>query len=214
MHLVDVQVGFLGSFPIIGAGISIATGAAFACKQSRTSDRIVVCFFGEGAANNGCFHESLNIASVYALPILYVCENNGMTINLPSREVSATQLVAERTSGYLIQSATVDGHDPIAVYKAAERAVSISRKGRPFLLEALTTRLRPHKEHLPDPRDLSKLRDCLHEFEAFLKREQLVTAEDINVTKGRMHLEVERAVEHATSSSWPDRSSAISDNWG
>lgn len=212
MHLVDPDVGFLGSFPIIGACISIATGVALSIKHLH-QDRIAVCFFGEGAANNGCFHEALNIASVYALPVLYVCENNGLTINLPSREVSARERVADRAGAYAINSATVDGHDPIAVYKAAEGAVKCVRDGRPFLLEAITTRLRPHKEHLHDPRDRSELRDSLHEFENYLRRSKLVEESQIEDVRERIRSQVSIAVKSAMNAAWPEPSAALSDNW-
>ena len=149
MHIADVDLGILGANGIVGAGQPIATGAAFACKYKK-SDAVVVCFFGDGASNRGTFHESLNMASIWKLPVIYVCENNLYGISNCQRDHMKVVDVSERAGAYGMPGVTVDGNDVIAVNEAAEAAVARARRGDgPSLIECKTWRWRGHFEGDP-----------------------------------------------------------------
>ncbi len=154
-HLCVKDVNFLGTNGITGGGIPIATGAALSIKL-RDEDRIAVCFFGDGASNQGAFHESLNMASVWGLPILYVCENNMYGMSTRFSMVSKYEDVAKRACAYGIESTIVDGMDIEKVYSTTEKILSKVRNGSPFLLEAKTYRFCGHSKS--DPR-LYRTRD-------------------------------------------------------
>jgi pyruvate dehydrogenase E1 component alpha subunit len=144
MHLTDFNRGMLGAFAIVGSGIPIATGAALSGKL-RGSGQVAVAFFGDGAVNEGTFHESLNMASLWKLPVIYVIENNQYALSMTVRESSAVPDLASRACAYAIPGVQVDGNDVTAVYRAARDAVQRAREGDgPTLLEARTYRLRGH----------------------------------------------------------------------
>ena len=149
MHIADVGLGILGANGIVGAGQPIATGAAFACKYKKT-DAVAVCFFGDGASNRGTFHESLNMASIWKLPVIFVCENNMYGISNSQRNHMTISDIADRAGAYGIPGITVDGNDVIAVYEAACAAVKRARDGDgPSLIECKTWRWRGHFEGDP-----------------------------------------------------------------
>ncbi|MBP2665443.1 MAG: acoA [Firmicutes bacterium] len=149
MHIADVELGILGANGIVGAGQPIATGAAFACKY-RKSDSVVVCFFGDGAANRGTFHESLNLASIWNLPVVFVCENNMYGISNCQREHMNICDISDRSAAYGIPGVTVDGNDVVAVYETVAEAVKRARNGEgPSLVECKTWRWRGHFEGDP-----------------------------------------------------------------
>ncbi len=149
MHIADVGLGILGANGIVGAGQPIATGAAFACKYKKT-DAVAVCFFGDGASNRGTFHESLNMASIWKLPVIFVCENNMYGISNSQRNHMTISDIADRAGAYGIPGITVDGNDVIAVYEAAFAAVKRARDGDgPSLIECKTWRWRGHFEGDP-----------------------------------------------------------------
>lgn len=144
MHIADFGVGILGANGIVGAGPPIATGAGLAAKL-RESGQVTVCFFGDGASNQGTFHESLNLASVWKLPVIYLCENNMYGEWTPAADVVSVQDVADRAGGYNIPGVTVDGQDVIAVYEAVTEAVKRARAGDgPSLVECKTYRFEGH----------------------------------------------------------------------
>ena len=149
MHIADVELGILGANGIVGAGQPIATGAAFACKY-RKSDSVVVCFFGDGASNRGTFHESLNLASIWNLPIVFVCENNMYGISYCQRDHMNICDISDRSAAYGIPGVTVDGNDVVAVYETVAEAVKRARNGDgPSLVECKTWRWRGHFEGDP-----------------------------------------------------------------
>src|SRR5687768_8097898 len=125
-HIAVKEIGFLGTNGITGGGLPVATGAALTAKLRRTG-QVVFCFFGDGAANQGSFHESLNMASVWKLPIVYVCENNGYAMWTASREVTSVPRIAARAASYGMSGATVDGMDLLAVREAAWEATMRAR---------------------------------------------------------------------------------------
>jgi TPP-dependent pyruvate/acetoin dehydrogenase alpha subunit len=149
-HMACFELGFLGSFGITGGGIPIATGAALAAQYRKTG-QVVVAFFGDGAANQGTFHESLNMAAIWRLPIVYLCENNLYAMSLPFRDGFAVPHVADRAVGYGMPGAIVDGNDVVAVRDAVAQAAERARAGDgPTLIEAKTYRCLGHSRG--DPR--------------------------------------------------------------
>jgi pyruvate dehydrogenase E1 component alpha subunit len=144
MHLADFSVGSLGETSIVGSGLPIATGGALSAKM-RGIDRVALCFFGDGAANQGAFHESLNIASVWKLPVIYLCENNQYALSTPAASVISVANIADRAAAYSMPGKIVDGQDPIAVYEVVTEAVKRARAGHgPTLIEAKTYRYHEH----------------------------------------------------------------------
>lgn len=144
MHIADFSVGMLGANGIVGAGLPIATGAGITCKKSGKKN-IAVSFFGDGAANEGTFHESINMASVLKLPVLYVCENNLYGFSTQYRRVTNIADIADRAAAYGIRGIVADGMDVIDVYKKTSEAVdSIRRTCEPVLLECKTYRYMGH----------------------------------------------------------------------
>jgi pyruvate dehydrogenase E1 component alpha subunit len=150
MHLLDVSRGVLGSYAIIGAQLVIANGSAWSA-QYRGSGQVTVCFFGDGATNIGAFHEALNLAAVWALPVVFVCENNGYMEYTPIESVTAVKRpAADRASAYGLSALVVDGNDVEAVYDMAAAAIDRARQGGgPSLIEALTYRHGGHSRADP-----------------------------------------------------------------
>jgi TPP-dependent pyruvate/acetoin dehydrogenase alpha subunit len=128
MHIADLDLGILGANGIVGGGLCLAAGAALSC-QYRGTDQVVVCFFGDGAFNQGSFHESANLAAVWKLPVVYVCENNQFALSTRASSALAIGDLAARARGYGFPGVTVDGKDVMAVYAAAEAAVARARAG-------------------------------------------------------------------------------------
>ncbi|MBI2505598.1 MAG: thiamine pyrophosphate-dependent dehydrogenase E1 component subunit alpha [Candidatus Latescibacteria bacterium] len=144
MHIADMSLGILGANGIVGGGFGIATGAALSAKL-RQSDQVCVCFFGDGAANQGIMLETINMAVVWNLPAIYVCENNQYGEHTPFTSVTGVPRIADRAAGLGLEGVSVDGSDVLAVHEAAARAVAKARKGKgPTLIEALTYRFRGH----------------------------------------------------------------------
>ncbi len=144
MHISNMELGMLGANGIVGAGPPIAVGAAFSAKY-RSTDRVAVSFFGDGASNEGAFHEAANMAALYKLPVVFVCENNGYGEYTPQAGHQAIVDVADRAAGYGMPGVVVDGMDAVAVFEAAAAAVGRARKGEgPTLLECKTYRFFDH----------------------------------------------------------------------
>ncbi len=172
MHIADFGIGMLGANGIVVGGIAIVTGAGLAA-QMEGSGAVAVSFFGDGASNAGPFHECLNIAATWKLPMLYVCENNMYAAQTPAAATHALGDVAARAAGYGIPGVVVDGNDVFAVYQAANAAVERARSGAgPTLIECKTYRWRAHTERRgqPDPRDPA-------EVEAWRRRDPIALLE-------------------------------------
>jgi len=151
MHLADTTVGIIGESAIVGGGIPLATGCGLSAKVRKT-DQVCLCFFGDGAVNQGTFHESLNMASLWKLPVVYLCENNGYAITTSVAISHAQQEVAKRAVAYAMPGITVDGQDVRAVYDATSAAVARARRGEgPTLIEAKTYRFEEHEVGLVCP---------------------------------------------------------------
>ena len=150
MHLFAPEVGLMGTSGIVGPCILQAAGAGYSFRILQ-SDRVAVAFFGDGAVNNGAFHEGLNLASIWKLPVLFVCENNQYATEVPFRYASGNPSVSSRGAAYGMPGVEVDGNDVLAVCQAAEVAAARARRGDgPTLIECLTYRTRPHAEGMGD----------------------------------------------------------------
>ena len=149
MHLFDVQRNFMGGHAIVGAHIPLAAGAGFAIKY-RGTDQLSICFFGEAAANIGAFHETLNMAALWKLPVIFLCENNRYGLGTALERASSVYHISDRGCAYEMDDETVDGMDVLAVYEAVRRAVERARSGKlPTLIEARTYRYMGHS--MADP---------------------------------------------------------------
>ena len=219
MHIADFSVGMLGANGIVGAGMPIATGAALAA-QLEGSDKVAVAFFGDGASNEGSFHGSLNLASIWKLPAIYVCENNRWASGVSASYGNSVEDVSVRSVSYNIPGFSVDGTDVLAVYEAAEGAVKRARAGEgPTLIECKTFRWRLHAEQRgnpADPRpaeelDMGLRNDPLEGFRAILADQGLATSSALQTIDEEVQAEVDAAVAFAKSSPLPAPEDALLD---
>jgi TPP-dependent pyruvate/acetoin dehydrogenase alpha subunit len=218
MHIADLELGVLGANGIVAAGIAIATGAALA-EKLQGSTNVALCFFGDGASNNGVFHESMNLAAVWSLPIVFLCENNGYTELTPMADLTACGSVVQRASAYGLAGEAVDGNDVRAVYNATEHAVAQARQGVPSLIEARTYRLEDHNEGLEQvtgsrrPRsevDSWRAKDPVARARAACEADG-ISPEDIAAVEERVAAEVEDARAFGEASPEPQPDQAYSD---
>jgi TPP-dependent pyruvate/acetoin dehydrogenase alpha subunit len=163
MHIADVATGNLGANGIVAGGIPIAAGAALAF-QLRGEDRVVACFFGDGATNEGAFHEAVNLAAIWKLPVVFVCENNKYGMSFSTEKSIAVEHISERAAAYGFPGVTVDGNDVVAVYDAVQVAVDRARAGEgPTLVEAVTYRWKGHSK---SDKNLYRTKDEIAEWRA------------------------------------------------
>lgn len=209
MHIFDKRLGLLGGNGIIGAQIPLATGAGFSAKY-RGTRQVAVAFFGDGASNQGTFHEALNMASLWALPVLFVCENNLYAATTAAEIALAIPNVAEKAAGYGMPGEVVDGQDVLAVHEVASRAVERARDGGgPTLIEAKTYRFTGHagagqgQHNNPEELACWTERDPICVFEEKLIDDGLMTAQEQETVKDEVLAEVEAAVEFAQNSRFP-----------
>lgn len=195
MHLVDLDCGFLGANGVVGAGLPLAVGAALAARILGESF-IAVCFFGDGANNQGTFHESLNLAAVWNLPVVFVCENNEYGISISLRDQQRVKNVADRASSYGMPSEIVDGNDVLAVWGAVSRAAAAARAGKgPTLVECMTYRVCGHYEGDPQKYRAKEEVERWKQKDPILRFEKLMLEKRI-LDRGQMdaiRLETERA---------------------
>ncbi|MFQ5666807.1 MAG: thiamine pyrophosphate-dependent dehydrogenase E1 component subunit alpha, partial [Candidatus Binatia bacterium] len=220
MHIVSYELGILGANGIVGAGIPIATGAALA---SNLSDKktVAVSFFGDGASNEGTFHESLNLAGLWRLPAIYVCQNNAYAEFTPTAESTAVVDIATRAAGYNMPGIVVDGNDVLAVYEAALGAVERARRGEgPTLIEAKTYRWEGHvvgeQAFVGEYRDAGELEAAKRRCPILLFRQKVLATGFVEAAElDRLHAEVQHdvddAVAFAQSSPPPDVATATRD---
>jgi 2-oxoisovalerate dehydrogenase E1 component len=215
MHLFAPEVGLLGTSGIVGPCILQAAGAGYTFKLLKI-DRVGVAFFGDGAVNNGAFHEGLNMASIWKLPTLFVCENNQYATEVPFRYASGNPSVSSRGAAYGMPGIEVDGNDVLAVHQAAEFAVARARKGDgPTLIECLTYRTRPHAEGMGDftYRTKEEVEEWKKSDPIVLLRRQFVgtvTAVGGGLAEidAAIQAEVDDAIRFAEDSPWPDPATA------
>ncbi len=215
MHIADLALGIFGANGIVGAGAPIACGAAMTAKL-RGTDRVAVSFFGDGATNQGVVHEAMNLAAIWRLPVVFVCENNGYAISASIREMSPLQRLSDRAAAYGMPGETVDGMDVLAVHAAASRAIARARAGEgPSFLECRTYRFVGHFtaekalgiKYRPDEEiEQWRQRDPLVTYPAWL-REQRVC--DPAVVDGEVEAVLEEAIAFARQSPMPPAEEAL-----
>ena len=216
MHAADIGLGILGANGIVGGGFGIATGAGLSAKK-RQSGQVAVCFFGDGAANQGIFMEVLNMAAIWKLPVIYVCENNNFGQYTRYEEATVTsQPIGARAAAFGLPTAQVDGNDVMAVYGAAVQAVQRARAGEgPSFIEARTYRLRGH--HMGDVGFARRYRakeeleertqqEPVGRFRARLLAEHLLPESDIQDIEAKVEAEMQAAIEFVNQSPAPDLS--------
>ena len=216
MHLSDFSVGSLGETSIVGSGLPVATGAALGSKLQGL-DRVALCFFGDGASNQGTFHESLNLAAIWTLPAVYVCENNGYGELTAVQNTMSVEHVSERAAGYGIPGITVDGQDVLAVHGAVSEAVARARRGEgPSLVETMTYRFDNHAigmriENYRDEAEVEHWRT--HRDPLVLFREALgarsIDGDELDAIDAAVEAELIDALEFARSSSPPPPEAAF-----
>lgn len=211
MHIADMSVGILGANGIVGGGFGIATGAGLSAKQ-RGTDQVAVCFFGDGASNQGIFFEVMNFAAIWKLPVIYICENNHYGEYTPTENVTAGASIADRALPFGIPSATVDGSDALAVYGATAEAVTRARRGEgATLIECDTYRYRGH--HVGDPgegyRSKEEIeawmaKDPIERLRKKLVADDLASEAELDAEVREVEREMENALEAAKAAPYPD----------
>jgi len=219
MHIADFSIGMLGANGIVAGGISIVTGAGLAAQMTGKG-RVAVSFFGDGASNAGPFHESINIAAKWKLPMLYVCENNLHAANTPAAKTLAMEDVAARAAGYGIPGVVVDGNDVFAVHEAAAEAVARARAGDgPTLIECKTYRWNAHTQRpgAADYRPTEEIeawqkKDPIARLIAHLKQQQgQLSDEEWAEMDAAILRAIEAAVAFAVESPFPEPDAALED---
>jgi len=217
MHICDASKGILGANGIVGAGHDLVLGAGLSVKY-RGTDQVAICFFGDASTNQGTFHESLNLASVWKLPIVYVCENNGYGISMSQKRHMAITDIADRGVAYNIPGVVVDGNDVIAVSQAAAEAIKRAREGKgPTIVECKTYRQRGHFEGDPGtykPKEEQAAwvkKDPIPRFEKYIIENGILSEEGIKEIGADIDSIIKEALEFANNSPWPEVESALED---
>jgi len=218
MHIADMDKGILGANGMVGGGFGLAVGAAYRNKYKKT-DRVAVCFFGDGASNEGVFHECLNMASIWKLPVIFVCENNLFAESTPQWYASASRTIAERAAAYNMPGVRVNGKDVVAVYEAAGEAIERARKGEgPTLIECVTYRNHGHfegdeqtyKAPSGEEKEWANV-DPLDVFRQYAIENGLLTEEELNQLREESIRDIEAAIQFAKESPEPTPESLYAD---
>jgi len=224
MHIADFKIGMLGACGTVGGGIPIATGAGLSAKYRKT-DQVSVCFFGDGASNEGSFHESLNLASTMKLPVIYVCENNQYGEFTPSINAMNIVDIADRAAGYGIPGIIADGTDALEMYSVTAEAVERARNGEgPTLIEAKTHRRGGHAEgeeaflagqqyRIPEELEEAQKKDPLMILHTYVVENGVAAATDLETMDQDIVQQVVQAVEYARESPLPAIESIYEDTW-
>lgn len=217
MHIADFSCGVLGCNGIVAGGIGLATGAAWG-NQLQENSRVVACFFGDGAMNRGSFHEAVNMASIWALPIVYVVEANGWGISFSTRNAINLVDLSERAKAYGIPGVAVDGYDVMAVYEAAQVAIDRARRGDgPSMIVCNAPRMRGHEEGDPQTyrpkEDIEKAResDPIKQYGKFLRTQGILSENELDEINRRVEEEVSHAIKFADESPYPNPEEALED---
>jgi len=220
MHISDINLGILGANGIVGANIPIAGGAALSIKL-RGTDEVAVSFFGDGGANEGIFHEGINLASAWKLPVIFVCENNQYAISTHQPRVTAISNMGDRASSYGIPKFIVDGMDVLAIHQVASKAVKWAREGKgPTLIECKTYRFKGHYvgegsrelSYRPEEELEEWEKSCpIEKFKSELTEKNILTFSLAKKTNKKIDAEIEDAVKFAEESPYPDPQEALDD---
>jgi len=218
-HVTDFRRGVIGMGGIVAGQVPVAGGMALAHKM-KGNDRVSLCFFGDGASNEGAVHETANLAAIWDLPLIMLCENNGYCISLPVSGEINTAHISDRAAGYGMPGEWVDGNDPVAVYETVGQAVKRARYGNgPSFIEAITNRLSGHLVHDPQRyRSKEEIEAAWEQcpikvFGNRLQNEGLIKADGISEMEEQVAREVETAVRFARQSPPPDVGEAFEDLW-
>lgn len=219
MHFCLPEIGVLCTNGIVGSGIPVAAGAALACRLQKTG-QVVLCFFGDGAANTGAFHEALNMASLWMLPAVFLCENNCYAETMPVHRAIPLDDIADRAAAYGMRAAVVDGNDVGQVYLAVGQAAAQAREGRgPTLIEAKTYRIGPHfsgeSSHYRHPEEIERwrARDPIARFRQKLLESSATGGSELDEIDAAAREEAERAAEQAKKDPFPEPGSLLRDVW-
>lgn len=203
MHLFDAERRFFGGNAIVGGGLPLAVGIALADQRLRPG-AITACFFGEGAVTEGAFHESMNLAAIWKLPVLFVCENNLYAMGVPLADAESETEVFRKARAYRMPTEQVDGMDPVQVEAASHRAVAHVRAGQgPYFLECRTYRFRAHSMfdtqayRTRDEVQAWRERDPIERLQAWMQANHLATAQDIQAIQAGVAAEIDAAVAFA-----------------
>ena len=220
MHIANIDLGILGANGIVGGGMPIAGGAGLSIKM-RGTDQVVVSFFGDGACNQGIFHESLNLAAAWKLPVIYICENNQYAISVAAQRVGAIKDYYLRKASYGIKGCKVDGNDVLAVYEASKEAVEQARKGGgPTLIECKTYRWRGHYEGEADRTYTYRSKKEIEEwmgkcpverFRKFLLERNEIKESELKKVEAKIQKELDEAIQFAMNSPDPSPEDALKD---
>jgi len=213
MHITDTSIGMLGVNPVVGMGVTHAIGAALSAKV-RGSEQVAAAFFGDGASSQGAIHEAMNLAAIWCLPVVFVCENNGYADATPVEYAVSAKNIADRAAAYNMPGTIVDGQDATAVYLEAKAAVDRARTGQgPSLIECKTYRYYGHHQS-DDPLRYrtaeeeagAKAHDCIRCFREQAVAEHIFRAEELDEIERLCHQQVDEAVNFATGSPVPEPS--------
>lgn len=218
MHIADFSKGILGANGVVGGGFPIMTGAGFSIKL-RGTDQVGMVFFGDGASNRGTFHEAVNMAAVFKLPIVFICENNRYASTSPAEKMVAGGSVANRAHAYGIPGVINDGSNVLAVRESVAEAVERAREGfGPSIVENETYRYKGHfegdRQKYRTPEEIQNyrlVRDPIDRFEAQLLDDGVATKQEIDAMRAAVAVEIEEAVRFAMESPTPDPSDAMQD---
>ncbi|MGQ9599777.1 MAG: thiamine pyrophosphate-dependent dehydrogenase E1 component subunit alpha [Anaerolineae bacterium] len=209
MHIADVEKGMLGANGIVGAGGPLACGSALMAKLKGT-DQVTVCFFGDGAAEQGTMHESMNLASIWKLPVIFVCENNGYAQTTPAHYHSATKDIADRATAYNMPGFVIDGTDLFAVYEAANEAIARARRGEgPTLIECKAFRYYGHFQgdnmsyFTEEEIAANRARDPIEKFKKRVLERGLMTEQELAEIDAWAKKEIDEAIKFAEESPYP-----------
>jgi pyruvate dehydrogenase E1 component alpha subunit len=218
MHITDISKGILGVNPIVGAGVAHAVGAALSAKVRKTS-QVAVAFFGDGAASIGTVHESMNMAAIWRLPTVFVCENNGYAQATPADYAVGVANIAVRASAYSMPGVTVNGQDAIAVWEVADAAVRRARRGDgPTLIECKTYRYYGHHQgddplryRTAEEEKAARERDCIACFRSRMREGGPLTIDELDAIDAKNRKLIDEAVEFARASPLPDLAELYTD---
>lgn len=217
MHIADVTVGNLGANGVVGGGHGIAVGAALTQKMKKTG-KVVLCFFGDGAANEGSFHEAMNLASIWKLPVIFYCENNLYGMSMPMAKHMNIKDIADRAASYGMPGYIVDGNDATAVYKLVKEAADYTREGNgPVFIESKTYRWLGHsksdanKYRTKEEIEEWKLKCPIKRMRNYLLENKLFTEEELVAIEQKAQEDIEKAVEFAQNSPYPSLDTILDD---
>ena len=221
MHLADFEIGILGESGIVASALPVAVGAALGSKM-QNNDRVVISFFGDGASNQGACHEAMNMASIWKLPVIFLCENNQYAVTTSFRDTVAVENVSDRAVAYNMPGVLVDGQDVMAMHEATVVAIQRARAGEgPSLIEAQTYRYEDHSEGLnrilrepyrtDEEVEQWKKRDPISLHSKWLKEQGVATEEEIDSVWSEVSQAIDDALEFARNSPYPDADDLFTD---